>query len=130
MIKASELRIGNKIEAVGFFGFFGSYPSGLIEVREITEFGVNLSQGDSTIYELYNLHPIPLTEEWLVKFGAEYKDYFGGHVFWIGASALAIKGNIAYWMANSLCKIDFVHQLQNLYHALTGEELQIKTDQS
>ena len=77
------------------------------------------------------IKPIPLTEEWLLKFGLKvkpefktlshevyldngfqymidyYYDEYGHHV--------AINKNIKY-----------VHQLQDLYRCLTGEELEIK----
>lgn len=60
---------------------------------------------------------IPLTEEWLVKLWPEYKDY-------------GIKNNgDSVWFeytSERYIEINHVHQLQNLYHSLTGEELTIK----
>jgi len=79
--------------------------------------------------------PIPLTEEWLLKFGFITK---GIHYnFTLGnmeiASAIRVlstnergkfylDGDIPEWMK---IKLEYVHQLQNLYFALTGEEITI-----
>lgn len=75
---------------------------------------VNLIQGIAT-YE-----PIPLTEEWFYKFG------FSKSNGWFEKNGIELF-NIAdlYFRANHPIKADvkFVHQLQNLYFALTNEEL-------
>ena len=76
--------------------------------------------------------PIPLTEEWLLKFGFEcfadgqYEKIFENLDFnWDKETGLYIflrtqEDNI------KPDHIKHVHQLQNLYFALTGEELTIK----
>ena len=76
--------------------------------------------------------PIPITEEWLLKFGADkrlsryninqkyciqkYSDDKGWYF------SIYISGYPDYSI-HILCFIKYVHQLQNLYYALTGEEL-------
>lgn len=72
--------------------------------------------------------PIPLTEEWLEKFGFEYDQItFQKSLLMISFSSNWDKSTI--WI-NSFAfgKIErhdviYVHQLQNLFFALTGEEL-------
>jgi hypothetical protein len=74
--------------------------------------------------------PIPLTEEWLIKFGftEEYRSKMHSTFY---------TENLSYyfWYENKrqyasfkgtdiVCQ--YVHQLQNLYFALTGEELTLK----
>lgn len=67
------------------------------------------------------LHPIELTEEWLLKLGFKpfVKDF-------------TLKGIIIHkrkrgWvLRKSVPEIKYVHQLQNLYFALKGEELELK----
>ena len=61
------------------------------------------------------IKPIPLTEEWLVKLKMEHNESL-------------TKGNGTYWftLITPHTPITYVHQLQNLYFALTGEELKIK----
>mgnify|MGYP003656513470 FL=1 len=75
---------------------------------------------------MYDFKPIPLTEEWLVKFGFEY-DVLEEFYFEIND----IRGQF-YEEENSfeldhyeLANCYYVHQLQNLYFALTGQELEI-----
>lgn len=75
--------------------------------------------------------PIPLTEEWLLKFGFD-----NNGVVWIGlntdAQELQItkQGDVLIYDEDDnfipLNRIQYVHQLQNLFYALTGNELELK----
>jgi len=67
---------------------------------------------------------VPLTEEWLIKFGfvkfkGDESDFFKGD-FEISLQSYS------FWMGSLLPTIKYVHQLQNLYFALTNTELEIK----
>ena len=66
--------------------------------------------------------PIPLTEEWLIKFGfiKVWNNYRLKPLGYLIDNRLITVGS------NYLRHIKYVHQLQNLYFALTGEELQLK----
>lgn len=115
-MKANELRIGNWV-------YSPSHKSNYKIIK--LDF-------DSEI----NAEPIPLTEEWLVKFGFE-KDVDNSFVL----DSLAIftdkrlKENVfiqtktnrsfagGQWVVLNDLKLQHVHQLQNLYFALTNEEL-------
>jgi len=77
--------------------------------------------------------PIQLTEEWLLKFGFEllcrkspdgYKDtiFSMQKPYWT-LMQLDKGWGVQFWQGN---KLEYVHQLQNLYFALTGEELEMK----
>jgi hypothetical protein len=79
--------------------------------------------------------PIPLTEEWLLKFGFITKGVHYNFTLENIEIASAIRvistnergkfyldGDIPEWMK---IKLEYVHQLQNLYFALTGEEITI-----
>jgi hypothetical protein len=73
------------------------------------------------------LKPIPLTEEWLIKFGFKHDEILSTYVF--NGSFGFIENNytklgIEYGAIWTECK--YVHQLQNIIFALTGEELTIK----
>lgn len=81
----------------------------------------------------YNLiEPIPLTEEWLKKISPSFID-LGNLILRIDRFKFIWKFSYKYWYVVDdisgvyISKIEFVHELQNLYHALTGEELTIKT---
>ena len=85
-------------------------------------------------FEIFNdeflellVKPIPLTEEWLLKFGfkKDTMSFWGGWLspsFDLG-SQLRIRtySEDTYQMRE--VRLKHVHQLQNLYFALTGEEL-------
>jgi hypothetical protein len=78
--------------------------------------------------------PIPLTEEWLLKFGFKPKmietEYYS---FWkighLGARYDKKTHEVEITYIGAFLKhIKNVHQLQNLYFALTGEELTIRNN--
>jgi hypothetical protein len=86
-----------------------------------------------------NYKPIPLTEEWILKFGFDKdsdNDYCfkGFHLedrnidtFLPVEKILKLKDNFGCWYVGAyLRELKYVHQLQNLYFALTNEELIIK----
>lgn len=77
-----------------------------------------------------NFEPIKLTEEWLLKFGFEK---LAPESFRFNCLEIDIEIEIAYLVGDGneniiylLDDIKYLHQLQNLYFALTNEELTIK----
>lgn len=109
-IKASELRIGNY------------YLNPNNEVRQITYHEIRLLV---VAIESPNYSLIPLTEEWLAKFG--FDNFMGkGKVYMKPFFNIEIWENntFQYETQSGFCReIKHVHQLQNLYFALTGKEL-------
>src|SRR5580765_8987122 len=135
---ATELRIGNLVLLKGI----------VTEVGNINEFGINItvegSYYGSFVEEAEGLFiptrwsdsapevmPIPLTEDWLIKFGFNV----GGGYFWQNIETESVY--IAWNSENKCCylyegsgdgasygkPIKTVHQLQNVYYALTNAEL-------
>ena len=106
---AQELRIGNLIE------------QGVIEIMSENAVWIN-----EKLLLIDEIQSIPLTEEWLVKFGFEKSkyEYFtkfaGNNVMTIFIFQERIKVDI---VNQFICNIHYVHQLQNLYFALTKKEL-------
>lgn len=84
------------------------------------------------------LHPVKLTEEWLEKFGFEMHPDWNSKATNESTSFLDLgtlnisrnrMGGLSLCDKNGVstgAPIEFVHQLQNLYFALTGEELEYK----
>lgn len=122
-MKAQELRIGN---------YYLSFGIDLKQVETLSKDKV-----------LIDFNPIPLTEEWLVKFGFELKakefNFWGKngwHISNTNGSFQKDTGDVIVqeeWYlfiadkpVHMLPKIQYVHQLQNLYFSLTGEELTLK----
>lgn len=116
-MKATELRIGNYLNG----------KQGHVIITEIrTNNSVKILDNTSSFYVGTCLQPIPLTEEWLLKFGFKQiservyiKNYHYGYEF--GITNIFIIKNDNYFMRYK--HIQHVHELQNLYFALTGEEL-------
>jgi len=110
-MKASELRIGNWL----YSGI--TKEDFIIDGYDI----LNIDEGDDE----GKTKPIKLTEEWLVKFGFEPdKD----NADFLNKEELTLahhpKGFIGWHKGHALgIVIKHVHSLQNLYFALTGEEL-------
>lgn len=77
---------------------------------------------------------IPLTEEILLKAGFEKKDIGSGNIVCFDLDSFQINtykesSKEGFWIRQYPSpkhkRFNYVHQLQNLYHALTGEELKI-----
>lgn len=113
-----ELRIGNWVQHIG-------YP---LKVTGIKGSDVWVDgNGVELEYYIYDgINPIPITEEWLIKIGATsnpYEDrYEIGEIF---IECNKTRGFTELWV-DGRPHIKHVHQLQNLYFALTGDELDIK----
>lgn len=138
MIKANELRIGNIIEVEGEYITLSNLKENhFCWVIKVTEQG-------QKIYNPYlpytddRVKPTPLTEELLLKCGAKYlgfidefedvKEYCLGngitidwHIHSDECSVFYNNSCVSYYDDNEIK----LHQLQNLYFALTGEELEI-----
>jgi hypothetical protein len=112
---------------------------------------VRLSDGFNNSYDFDEIKPIHLTDEWMIKFGfiAEDKRPSKDHGQYFSKPIYDYKYSFAYAHFRNdwgfyhsytdapneednnkydliSCDIKYVHQLQNLYFALTGEELEIK----
>lgn len=120
-MKANELRIGNYVTCLG-------------EDREVI--GITKHNGTNETARHYvqfkgmfplmlvHIKPIPLTEEWLLKFGFVL-DTDSHQIVFMNKTLSLYKQDGIYWcdiLWDSL-EIKHVHQLQNLYFALTGNEL-------
>lgn len=123
-MKAEELRIGNLVEYKINDKFDDRKE--WWEVSEIDADDIHwLSKVDK---EDENFRQIPLTEEWLLKFGFE-KD--GNDLILDNGLFLLVSYNddeFVHLKSNHLetiVSIKYLHQLQNLYFALTGIELLI-----
>jgi hypothetical protein len=126
-MEIEELRIGNLVK------------NGLGEFIIIKN---NINERNTGGYILKTLEPIPLTEEWLIKFGFIkgnhnwFRLYFNPEkledsdclTYNINSKMLCLESFYCGEKGGSiqLLSLDekYVHQLQNLYFALTGSELQ------
>ena len=117
-MKASEFRYGQYYQYEGFVFCHRNMDSDVVIFHKDEELEA---------VSLDDINPIPLTEEWLGldKFGLSNKYYFAGDL-------ILSQDEEGFYLSKEeelgfcLPYIKYVHQLQNLYHALTGEELTIK----
>lgn len=146
-MKASELRIGNYFnvpiqEQCPFrIDAFEYCSEKFIKVAQ--EVKLNGFEVHPLTWYGGDLQPIPLTEELLLKFGFKHQNKYdlesnlyskklnSQYYFTIYSKTetLDFKTKFIGWKVLNIgfdIKIDFVHQLQNLYFALTGEELTIE----
>ena len=105
-MEANELRIGNLVQ----------YPSGVT-------YKVDILYKEYSLLETWKA--IPLTEEWLLKLGFINNELLDKHLIfiWFG-DHVGIKGMLGLIKPWSCV---YVHQLQNLYFALTNNELIFKS---
>ena len=141
MINPKELRIGSLV-----YKLQGDYDSDNDrfnfndddKIETVVSIDVLQRIANPKEYEIFE--PIPLTPEILQKHGFRYSpcgisgaDMWQGMAFW-NSDVITLRGNISTAKGGILhlagyfnSQIKYLHQLQNLYFALTGEELQIKS---
>ena len=136
-MKAEELMIGNKVAYKGDAGVYQilGFPDWLIE----PERPVIIDRCPKEICPITKLKAIPLTKEWLEKLGFNEmitrKGYFlkpltiddkislDGEDFIFHLKTGYVQADSGVLVHSIGIPIIYVHQLQNLYFALTGEEL-------
>ena len=131
-LQVSELRVGNWASICKVEYIHQNKPSDWHTVEMCLDFLYDIDR------DYLIARPIPLTEEWLEKFGLlkggnKYGNTF--HVMnddgfsakytiehWTDEEAGIHKGKF-HWVGIGGAPLEYVHQFQNLYFALTGQEL-------
>lgn len=120
-MKANEIRIGNIFTVSGF----PMYVEAIFKDTVYLNFEGN--EGDVWEENIKDLIPIPLTEEILNKAGFE-SHYHG----FIRNERIFIEETLNGWNIGffgiTMREIDYLHDLQNLIFALTGEEIKIELE--
>lgn len=139
-MKAEELRLGNYV----YYLEYDFYEDNVFATGEKSVDTIDLNSLHEIFFGNDNLlkgvyEPIPLTEEWLLNLGFEKYDstwFRKMEMPSITKETIDIRINV---ITKCTCvfgdeflepaffkECENVHQLQNLYFALTGEELEIK----
>jgi hypothetical protein len=133
-MKTNELRIGNWVQ-----WNIESGPENAL-VSAISKDEIFFKCGDSDIVE--RISGILLTEEWLLKFDMELTDgfsssrklYLNNYEYDISKITYSPKEGLLRLLNGDtkgtmlIPHIKYVHQLQNIYFALAGEELTFKSE--
>jgi len=142
MIQATELRVGNLVMTNNSKYRTNDVGKIACVVSIDSENNFEDKKGTATVYLiddkykdthgqwLHFYEPIPITEEWLFKFGfvdghkcEEYHNFIILDPFFIVAYKKNNYHLHVYGKFN--IEIKYIHQLQNLYFALTGKELEL-----
>ncbi len=137
-MKVQELRIGNIIGDGHFMFNVVGIENGIINGRVFDFLEMRKIEDiyEDGVYSLndFNIEGIPFTEEWLLKFGAVEDEYIDKYIpcpcgidmrFYLTFGRIQLCKGATAPMFN-FDHVKYVHQLQNLYFALTGEELKLK----
>lgn len=143
-MKASELRIGNWVQ----YDCFDEIIYTKIDAIKDSKVSLNLSTHGYEWEDVEDIDPIPLTPEILEKAGFIRDDWSNSNYPGRFSLSLIDTGNYTgdgYFKYDSaddclalyssdggdtsivIHKIEYVHQLQNIYFAITGEELEIES---
>lgn len=129
-MRANQLRIGNFIKDTESGGVVRVICFCGDSIATVNEGSVNFATTQYDV-DLNSCKGVELTEEWLVRFGFSIQKGDWSSATHTVNTDFAINNKIdGNWRFTPIwCKdykpINYVHQLQNLYFALTGEELQL-----
>jgi len=123
-MEANTLRLENYVE----------YNSMFFKVKLISKSGVSCDRGKGIVeLSIKDINPIPLSEDILLKLGFEKSNakISGCDYFTKDKYSVMVKEDVCYFslvemQSRYLCIVEFLHQIQNVYFALTNEELTIK----
>jgi len=136
MIDAKELRIGNWVTG---FVVAEAYSTGFVRVEKICPGSVDsigqhydvgyfshLDPNQPCILKLENMIPINLHSELLHRLG--FEETVSAAIFFYDDFKLIFTEGIFYFMYGKYSQMEvlYLHQLQNLFYAMRGEELEIK----
>lgn len=119
MIQANELMLGNFVDT----------PDGTVKITAISYEKVAVirktEKGNFAVYSesLDDIQPIPLTEEILLKCGAE--PFAGGGLILNYRRIEYAECRQVYYDVFTSVELKYLHQLQNLFYVLAGEELEV-----
>ncbi len=123
MIAINDLRINNYVYYNNEHNEIGVITKLITDIiTDINYVGINNRIDVHYFYK--HINSIPLTEDWLINFG--FNNYFEkGKIKIIPKGRLGYENGRTYFNSWAILEKqpDYVHELQNLYYALTKEEL-------
>lgn len=133
LIAPEDLRFGNLLDVGGLYA-----PCGIGAVLEISIDSVTINVSEKINVYLYeDLKPIHLSPEWLERAGAVQNRNINNMWHWVADGfhfrydidnrqfAILVPIPESEIPAKYFIKMDFLHELQNTWKTLTGNELKI-----
>ncbi len=115
-LKIKDLRIGN-------------YVSGMFEIEKIEGIYLSFVNTDGRNHApLQQIKPIPITEEWLLKLGFEYNSFsllYSNRKQSEYDIQIIDDTFVIHKYGEEIVTLKYIHELQNLFFALTKNELKI-----
>ena len=127
MSEILQYRLGNLIKSgKGIYRIYAMSVQEILAFQDIkeqigSEYGVYSSL--NTIYNAINL-----TEEWLLKAGYKKQNGYGYSNYNVYGTILKNDNGFEFHYYGIIIRLDFVHQLQNLFFSLYGEDLVFSTE--
>jgi hypothetical protein len=128
MIKNNELRIGNIVgvpypKNINLETMQPGLESAIVESIRKDQISLVGFEYPKTSWVNMTFHePVPLTEKWLLRFGAEKYETPHDNQYRIGNRLFVIRNGKIVDYGTSVI-LDFVHRFQNFMYELTNEEL-------
>ena len=129
-MEAKNLRIGNLLH----------YQEQIVQVmatsNHVNKWDLELGYFKDSIgfqRKIDDVKRIPLTEEWLIRLGFDLvvKEGNQGEFRVYQLNEITYNTNHGWWWRHQLTvQPKYVHELQNLFFALTGRELELKSEKS
>jgi len=125
MIDVRELRIGNWVE---------NYKKETVFIDKFSNRESYFTH-DGDCYSISKSNPIPITEEWLKKLGFTLPN--AHYLIWykegFGAFRILFDVHLKHWQVGLsggrvIRQVKYIHDLQNIYFALTEKELTLNDD--
>ena len=120
-LNPSELRANNLV-------YYNGTNGPIHNINKIDALDIHLMSQKESYLKMHE--PIPLSEEWLVKSGAEKLEF--NTIYVLERFKLIWKESYKYWYVVDyetgvyLSKIEFLHEWQNFYFVMQGKELTFK----
>lgn len=114
-MEAAELRAGNLIYMNGV----------IIQLTGVTQYGIYWGNHGYCALFLQSTYPIEFTDEWIERLNIAngegiHNDKFSGYL----TIQKDERGRFSLYVGSvELVYFEYVHELQNIWYALTGEEL-------
>ena len=122
-------RIGNYISTKNTSEVF------IITAIEEKIHAVNAKMADALILRPEEIEPIPLSEKWLKSFGFEmtqaepHRKFIVGQNHKIMNTVEILDAKFYYWLSREdYLVVKYVHQLQNIFFAITEHDLEVKEE--
>lgn len=121
-VDVKTLRIGSHVEYEGKRMVVASVSGKIMNAENLTL----IDESTLTLYDKvngYDVEPISITPELLAELGFQYRDNTYWERWFLGSFDIERKEGSSYFDYNSEIRLEFLHELEDLYYLIYGVEL-------